>query len=1170
MQNKASPVFGRLPKENFDSEYLRLIKDDIAQAQAHLEELPESQRRGLTLDTYRHFSCGYLPNWILTKSRAEYTCGLYTDKNGKAKHLPPPSPRIIIPTPSLNHFNAVATPAARANMNKEFWKQHAGSKSELFGDPDALDADLIVIVEGEADAMSIWQCSVGKIAVAAIMGCANWKKTLLPKLPDLRGKKILLLFDADDGKDKAKELCTELLKRGYLAVMKFIYDALPTDDQNFFGIKADANRILEVRGDEYLNSLLEKIIADATPDFNDVAAQIRQQNLFVQEKSPLSVTEKSFDAAPLENVDRDEIKLILKDFVHAKDLDRDDWVKVGMILYRYGFTLEDWQEWSKDDSRYSSETCATQWKSFKTSEELKGKGYTVATLIQIAKQFGYRPPRKAVTFDTDGEEHMTQDFIKDCSVNLRLPDKTNFYLEEKKVAVFSFFDEQIAKWQAVNGVIDPSLLPKIKDAVAFVNDLSPFNFSASLAFDVAARNNVALLKFYLPAFADKFFDILKNARDISKAALHLIKKESGGHDVSGFSQLKKLAALAPSKIHAEIDSLAADIKKQHKSFLRDYHAKIAGEKVKARLDEEKKQRESETTATNAKGCPITLRIPYDCYFNDRGISLIDFSGKFPKTIAATKNPIVPTKILREPNNHSVQYEVAVKAGNVWRNVIVDGRVLFDPRQILVLADKGAWIEDPKSLAKFFARIIAENDSVIPEIKFYSQPGWKGTDFKFFAYPSGSDDYFVRRAGFDYQELFAKRGDSNLWLKKFQEVTEVGDVIVKVFLGNALLAPLIRPLNLQNAQIHIEAPNNSGKSALLKFAASIYGNPLELLKTFAASPKNRIAVAAASNDLPSFFDELETLGGKQAESTLSSMIYEFAEGVANQANKRDGTAREPVKFKGTRLSTAERAILKSHDQRGAYKRLVQLKVFLLFPDDFGSELHFFAENNFGHFGKHWTDYITQRLQDILRAFAAAIKAFPNSGFSDSNGNFRPVEPTHLKSVVASLLSFYLFEISCNLKPKFNTNAFLADVIEILSLLPTPAELDDSTRALADLQSFVAAHDKFFERDVKDNSADGFTEYRQTAWECFGKKFDNGEVAFFPTALKKILEKDLGYASADALISAFAFKNLLRCTKGRGYRFSTWVNGKSIPMVRFKAGVLLGDDLEHNIDEESAKD
>ena len=124
--------FAQLPKENFDAEYLRLIKLDIAEAQSHLDDLPERDRRGLTLETLRHFACGYLPNWILTKSRAEFTCGLYVKNlTGEPKHLPPPSERIIIPTPSMQHFNAVATSSARLKMSKDFWKQHAGTM-ELF------------------------------------------------------------------------------------------------------------------------------------------------------------------------------------------------------------------------------------------------------------------------------------------------------------------------------------------------------------------------------------------------------------------------------------------------------------------------------------------------------------------------------------------------------------------------------------------------------------------------------------------------------------------------------------------------------------------------------------------------------------------------------------------------------------------------------------------------------------------------------------------------------------------------------------------------------------------------------------------------------------------------------------------------------------------------------
>lgn len=404
--------FAQLPKENFDAEYSRLIKCDIADAQAHLTDLPENQRRGLTLETLRHFGCGYLPNWILTKSRAEFACGLYVKElTDEPKHLPPPSERIIIPTLSMQHFNGVATSSARFKMSNDFWKQHAGSM-ELFGDSDTLNSDLIVVVEGEIDAMSIWQCSGGEIAAVAILGCGNWKKTLLPKIKDLRGKKLLLLLDADAaGKKSANKLLDELLARGCLAVIKYLYDALPKDEQNFFGWKVDANSILTTRGNEFLNQLLLKIIANAEPDFKALEERIAQQNLFMQEQSaqrspeftlPISKHASQSAQEALQGVDsapndrnRDEIRRILRDFVHAKNLTRDEWCSVGMILRRYDFSLEDFQAWSKDDSRYSADSCAAQWKSFKSAEKLQDKGYTVATLIKIAKQFGYKLPKQS-------------------------------------------------------------------------------------------------------------------------------------------------------------------------------------------------------------------------------------------------------------------------------------------------------------------------------------------------------------------------------------------------------------------------------------------------------------------------------------------------------------------------------------------------------------------------------------------------------------------------------------------------------------------------------------------------------------------------------------------------------------------------------------------------------
>ena len=118
--------------------------------------------------------------------------------------------------------------------------------------------------------MSIWQCSGGQIDAVAIFACGNWKKTLLPKLKDLRGKKLLLLLDADAaGKKSANKLLAELLALGCRTVIKYLYDALPKDEQNFFGWKVDANSILTTQGDEYLNQILRKIIANTERILNN-------------------------------------------------------------------------------------------------------------------------------------------------------------------------------------------------------------------------------------------------------------------------------------------------------------------------------------------------------------------------------------------------------------------------------------------------------------------------------------------------------------------------------------------------------------------------------------------------------------------------------------------------------------------------------------------------------------------------------------------------------------------------------------------------------------------------------------------------------------------------------------------------------------------------------------
>ena len=239
-----------------------LILADIAKARERLPELPENQRRALTPETLIHFGVGYIAKWVHPKNRLD-------DKNV------PPSRRIIIP--AGNHYNAVALTADRPGMPKNFHKQHAGTM-ELFNSSVIKFADYVFVTEGEFDAMSIWQACAGKIAVVAVLGAANWRKTFAPYFDLCAGKKCIILFDDDDaGKKNSENLRGELIKNNIPAVSKFLYDYLSVADKELFGVKVDANQILQERGNSFLQNLIDKIIFDARADFEVVEEKIAAQ-----------------------------------------------------------------------------------------------------------------------------------------------------------------------------------------------------------------------------------------------------------------------------------------------------------------------------------------------------------------------------------------------------------------------------------------------------------------------------------------------------------------------------------------------------------------------------------------------------------------------------------------------------------------------------------------------------------------------------------------------------------------------------------------------------------------------------------------------------------------------------------------------------------------------------
>ncbi|MBR2048304.1 MAG: AAA family ATPase [Oscillospiraceae bacterium] len=84
---------------------------------------------------------------------------------------------------------------------------------------------------------------------------------------------------------------------------------------------------------------------------------------------------------------RDMDLLPLLAYIHPGELSYQEWVSVGMALKEAGYSASDWDEWSRNDSRYRTGECEKKWNTFQgTSIPVTG-----GTIVQMAKDRGWRP-----------------------------------------------------------------------------------------------------------------------------------------------------------------------------------------------------------------------------------------------------------------------------------------------------------------------------------------------------------------------------------------------------------------------------------------------------------------------------------------------------------------------------------------------------------------------------------------------------------------------------------------------------------------------------------------------------------------------------------------------------------------------------------------------------------
>jgi len=564
------------------------------------------------------------------------------------------------------------------------------------------------------------------------------------------------------------------------------------------------------------------------------------------------------------------------------------------------------------------------------------------------------------------------------------------------------------------------------------------------------------------------------------------------------------------------------------------------------------------TQDRIKSCPVNLRLPDDFIFGEDGIEYVIRGKKGDKYISVALTPIVPTKVFRNPINNATDYEFAILVVDGWCKVEIPGTALGDRELVRMLNGRGAIIDSPQYLNKFINAVIKLNADILPRPKSYNQTGWTSEDFNDFAFPANGKSV-VRREGYDYERILKPRGDREAWKEKFGEVVAQGGAIAKTIIGFACAAFLVRPLGLPNLQLHVHGRRSIGKTPAEQFAVSPFGDPTihGLSYSFASTPKARLEMATAFRDFPMICEELESIGKREAEK-IPQDVYQFFMGTCGQALKKDGTKRESKNFSGARLTSGEHSLVQSFGNAGEFKRVLELRCNTLLDEEFASDLYEFCAKNHGLFLEDWTRYIIEHQGQISKDYHQLLKYI----CADQKDNGTERDRTQLATLVIASVAYQYFKVAIGLQHEFDCREFEEVTNTVAAEMQSAEELDDTTRALSFLKSFVAGSDKYFVRTYTDSVTKTKEEIAQYAVDCYGKIFDSGDIAFLPHALKKILEEHGGFVSAEKLINEFKAKDYLRGNDGET-TYPCRIRGKLVRTVRFKAAVFGIEDTDTDI-------
>lgn len=330
-----------------------------------------------------------------------------------------------------------------------------------------------------------------------------------------------------------------------------------------------------------------------------------------------------------------------------------------------------------------------------------------------------------------------------------------------------------------------------------------------------------------------------------------------------------------------------------------------------------KDEEPEQLANILPNLPFDELIkPYQWTINEQGIW--QETEKYG-AICACPVPVLITRRLKNIETGDEKVEISFYRDKKWRSVTAERSTVFSRSSIVQLANKSLPVssETARDLVRYLGDLEAANLTTLPRVRSTSTMGWAGHNF----IPGAQGDIVLdlEDGTSSIANGFTACGSMSEWRDLMKGVRQ--HVIPRFLLAASFAAPLLKLVGQRVFVVHTWGGTRGGKTAALKAALSVWGDPEVLIASFNATRVGLERLAAFYSDLPLGVDEKQVVGNKQG--FVESLIYLLGLGKGKVRGAKAGGLQAMNFWRSLVLSTGEEPITNESSTGGITTRVLEL-------------------------------------------------------------------------------------------------------------------------------------------------------------------------------------------------------------------------------------------------------